>query len=145
MRRNSDGSFVLLDMGLVFDLEDRSLTPYGFMVGTPRYFSPEQLDLGRKRQMDFRSDLFSLGVVLYEAGTSYHPFYSEHFADSDLFHRILSHYPDPPMDHRSDLPGSLNEVVMRLLGKEPHLRYRSCEYLTVLLRSIQTEFAGEIE
>ena len=74
MRRRVDGSFVLLDMGMVFDLEDDSITAAGFIPGTPIYFSPEQTEFARKRLMDFRSDLFSLGIVLYEAATGHHPF-----------------------------------------------------------------------
>ncbi len=68
-----DGAFVLLDMGLVFDLDDRSfsLGP----VGTTAYFSPEQLDFQNRRSvLDFRSDTFSLGIVLYQMATRQHPF-----------------------------------------------------------------------
>ena len=74
MRRDDTGSFVLLDVGLVFDLEDISLTAKHIVVGTPMYFSPEQMEYAKKRQLDFRSDLFALGIVLYEAATGQHPF-----------------------------------------------------------------------
>lgn len=66
-----DGTYVLLDMGFALDLSDKSLTASGFIPGTLAYFSPEQIDLSRKRQMDFRSDLFSLGIVLYQAATNH--------------------------------------------------------------------------
>lgn len=64
MRQHSDGTYILLDLGLALDLEDKSLTQYGYVPGTKTYFSPEQLDINHKRDIDFRSDLFSLGIVL---------------------------------------------------------------------------------
>lgn len=59
MRRDSDGMFNLLDVGLAFDLADESITRPGVIVGTPMYFSPEQMEFAKRRQLDFRSDLFS--------------------------------------------------------------------------------------
>ncbi len=137
MRRDSDGSFVLLDMGLVFDLADRSLTRHGFVVGTFPYYSPEQLDLGKRRLMDFRSDLFLLGQVLYEAATGVHPFHRLALSDSEVYERIRINPPDRPTLYRRDLPREFEDVILRVLAKEPHLRYRSCERMTSALRAIK--------
>jgi len=137
MRRNSDGSFVLLDMGLAFDLADRSLTRHGFVVGTFPYYSPEQLDLGQRRLMDFRSDIFLLGHVLYEAATGVHPFLRKGLSDSEIYERIRIASPELPTLYRKDLPGELENIILRVLAKEPHLRYRSCERMTSALRAIQ--------
>ncbi len=69
MKRSSNGDFILLDMGLVFDFENESISLGP--VGTRIYFSPEQMDFANRRQiMDFRSDLFSLGIVMYEMYTA---------------------------------------------------------------------------
>ena len=61
--------FVLLDPGIALDLYGRSLTRFSMVVGTMAYLSPEQMDPFHKRNLDFRSDLFSVGVVMYEAAT----------------------------------------------------------------------------
>jgi len=129
MKRDKTGNYVLLDMGLVFDLDDISLTKTGFIPGTPIYFSPEQIDLARKRLMDFRSDLFSLGIVLYEMATGIHPFAASASSTTDIVANILAYTPDSPLTHRPEISEGLSNIIMRLLAKRPHLRYRSCEQL----------------
>lgn len=63
------GDFLLLDMGLAFDLSDKSLTAFGVIPCTRAYVSPEQLNIAKKRFMDFRSDLFNLGIVMYDVAS----------------------------------------------------------------------------
>jgi serine/threonine-protein kinase len=125
MRRASDGEYILLDMGLVFDLGDLSLsvTP----VGTPHYFSPEQMDFDHRRTvLSFRSDLFSLGIVMYEMATGTHPFVTPATRTTrDVVGNILRLTPTPPNAVRPDLPQSLNDTMLRLLAKRPALRFRS--------------------
>jgi eukaryotic-like serine/threonine-protein kinase len=134
MRRASDGTFILLDMGLVFDLNDASLsqTP----VGTPIYFSPEQLDFANRRSiLDFRSDLFSLGIVLYEMSTKHHPFLTADVRNTwDVFRNIQTYTPQEPIRLRPDLPPQMNDIIMRLLAKRPALRFRRCAMLLDALR-----------
>lgn len=129
MCRASDGSFVLLDLGLAFDLDDKSLTQYGFIPGTKFYLSPEQLDIKHKRDIDFRSDLFSLGVVLYQSLTGMHPFASVGMSDQELFHRIYTQQIIPPIIINNSISLALNNVVCRLLSKQPSGRYRKCSIL----------------
>lgn len=95
MRRDSNGEFVLLDMGLVFDLQDESFSI--LPVGTPQYFSPEQIDFTNRRTvMNFRSDLFSLGIVLYEMATNKHPFITDSSrTHNDVINNILNMNPEP--------------------------------------------------
>ncbi len=96
-----------------------SHTALGQMVGTPRYMAPEQL---RGRRARTRSDLFAVGLVVYEACTGSHPFVAE---GSDtiqsLYDRIAS---GPPTDPREagDCPTDVAEVVLRILSLEPHER-----------------------
>lgn len=130
------GDFLLLDMGLAFDLSDKSLTAFGRIPCTRAYVSPEQLNLAKKRFMDFRSDLFNLGIVMYECITGVHPFYKIGMTDMEIFARVISYDPPPPSNLRSEIPKGLNEVIMRLLGKNPHFRYRSCEQLIDALTKI---------
>jgi len=136
MRRNGASTFVLLDMGIAFDVEDVSITAPGVIVGTMVYYSPEQIEFVRKRQMDFRSDLFSLGIVMYEAAAGRHPFWSAGMTSQQAVGNMLQVSPDPPVTHRTDIPQQMNAIIMRLLAKQPHLRYRTCDDLLAALASV---------
>ncbi|MEQ9617085.1 MAG: serine/threonine-protein kinase [Phycisphaerales bacterium] len=136
MRRASTGEYVVLDVGLAFDLLDESISHPGQVPGTTLYFTPDQLDSTKKRQMDFRTDMFALGVILYEAATGQHPFYSTGMSTMDLFKSILHAKPKPVRDLRPDAPEGLEVIIMRLLAKKPHLRYRTCESLLKALDQI---------
>ena len=92
--------------------------------GTPAYWCPEQI-LGRAQ--DARSDLFSLGVVLYEMLTGKNPFAGESIPT--LCNRILSSTPLPPSHSNPSIPGTLDELVASCLTKEPQLRIASAEAL----------------
>lgn len=129
------GEFILLDMGLVFDLDDRSfsLGP----VGTTAYFSPEQVDFQNRRSvLDFRSDTFSLGIVLYLMATRQHPFAAGATNSWEVLTNIQRMTPAPPNQHRTDLPNELNAIILRLLGKRPSLRYRTPQMLLDALQSV---------
>ncbi len=139
MRREGNGDFVLLDMGLVFDLQDESLSVCP--VGTPLYFSPEQMDFNNRRTvMNFRSDLFSLGIVLYEMATGRHPFITASSTTTwEVLGNIGNMNPEPPASHRSDLPRKLNDIILRLLAKRPALRYRSVALFQRALQEVEIE------
>lgn len=137
MKRNQDGSYVLLDLGVAFDLEDKSLTQFGCVPGTKMYFSPEQLDITHKRDIDFRSDLFSLGIVLYQSLIGFHPFYTYGMSDQELFARIIKQPIIPPITIDRTIPQSVNNIICRLLNKQPSGRYRKCSILIDELNKIQ--------
>lgn len=120
------GKFVLLDTGIAFDVFGPSLTRLPAIVGTRPYLSPEQLDPSHKRSLDFRSDFFAIGVVLYEASTGVHPFMAPGTSESELFNRIRNVKPQSVVSRVEDFPESLSDVIDRFLGKQPHLRYRRC-------------------
>lgn len=134
--RKSDGTYVLLDMGLAFDLEDKSLTMFGFVPGTKMYFSPEQLDISNKRNIDFRSDLFSLGIVMYQLLTGIHPFYDVGITDKELFDSICYSQVEKPSIINTDIPLELSNIVFRLLNKQPSGRYRKCDFLLIELNEL---------
>ena len=136
MRRAGTGEYVVLDVGLAFDLLDESISHPGQVPGTTLYLTPDQLDHTKKRQMDFRTDMFALGVILYEATTGQHPFYSVGISTMDLFKSILHAKPKPVSDLRPDVSKGLEEIIMRLLAKKPHLRYRTCESLLEALDQV---------
>ena len=128
--------FVLLDPGIAFDLRGPSLTLLPVPVGTVPYFSPEQMDPSRKRTMDFRSDLFAIGVVLYEATAGEHPFMTVGTTLSEVVAGILTAIPQALADRIEDFPPTLSDFVARLLGKEPHLRYRRCDHAREAIEEI---------
>jgi eukaryotic-like serine/threonine-protein kinase len=137
MRRNS-GDFVLLDMGLVFDVGAESLTMPGLVPGTAAYLSPEQTDYARKRQLDFRSDHFALGIVVYQAVTGVHPFAPRRgLTTSQVVGNILTMNPSHPSTLREEIGTTFSNIITRLLAKSPHMRYRSCEQFQAALASIQ--------
>lgn len=137
MRRES-GGFVVLDLGLVFDLDDESysLGP----VGTRIYFSPEQMDFANRRQvLDFRSDLFSLGITMYEMATRQHPFVENAKTSWDVMNNIRNHQPPAPHQLRAEIPESLSDIIMRLLGKRASLRFRKINMLQQALADAAVE------
>lgn len=140
--RHDTGDFILLDMGIAFDLSDKSLTAYGRIPWTRGYISPEQLNIVNKRQIDFRSDLFCLGIVMYESITGIHPFCNNSMNDDEVFNAILTFSPKPPHLPRPEVPIELSSIICRLLSKAPNLRYRDCRLLIEDLQSIQQEYGG---
>ncbi|WP_425617748.1 protein kinase [Anatilimnocola sp. NA78] len=119
---------VLTDFGLARAADDVTLTRVGIIAGTPQYMSPEQ---ARGEPLDGRSDLFSLGCVLYEMATGVSPFR----ADS-LMATIRRLVDDPPPAMASlnpELPRWFTLIVERLLAKDPARRYKSAEEVRALL------------
>lgn len=123
MQRSDGKNYVLLDAGLAFDVAGESISS-GFLVGTMAYFSPEQFDYTNRRVMDFRSDMFSLGVMLYEAATGEHPFLSRTTSTPHLFTKITTYNPPPPSSLNKAVPPTLDQIILRMMGKSPHLRFR---------------------
>jgi serine/threonine protein kinase len=108
------GRVKILDFGLARSPAESSVTQSGTIVGTPAYMAPEQ---ARGRAIDGRADLFSLGCVLYEAGTGRRP-----FTGVDIISTLASvalDEPPPPQTVRPGLPERLSALVMRLLAKDP--------------------------
>lgn len=136
MLRSETGRFMLLDMGIVFDLGDISLTPTPFIMGTLGYLSPEQLIYSGRRALDFRSDLFSLGVVLYEAATGINPFIHNCASRQEILTNIQNLDPQKPSVLRSDIPEKLDDIILRMIRKQPHLRYNSCSELKNTIQAL---------
>ena len=114
-----DGSVKLLDFGIARARDEAGITQHGMLVGTVLYMSPEQV---RGDELDFRSDVFSLGAVLYHVITGALPFPGESFPEVCM--AILEGSPRPPSDVRSGLPKPLEEFLLRCLRADPEDRYR---------------------
>ncbi len=133
--RSAAGAFILLDAGFAFDTAGESLSVGP--VGTPAYFSPEQFNFAQRRTLlDFRSDIFSLGVTMYYAATGRHPFWEPGDTTVSLYGRITSQPAQPICELDSSFPSELDEIILRMLGKSPHLRYRKCSQLTKALEKV---------
>jgi serine/threonine protein kinase len=107
------------------------MTEAGSIIGTAQYLSPEQ---AKGSPVDQTSDLYSVGVVLYELLTGEVPFSGDTPVEIAMKH--LSTVPEPPSSKRADVPRDLDMVVMRALGKDPSERYQSAEEMDADLRRI---------
>lgn len=127
--QQTSSTYVLIDAGLALDLDGEALSLVGSgPVGTPAYFSPEQITLA-SRDLDPRSDLFSLGVTLYECATGEHPFLNDAFPRANVFRNIVELAPPDPRDFISALPDRLCAVINKLLQKDRDARYQHAEQL----------------
>jgi serine/threonine protein kinase len=120
----STGEFVLVDLGYALTADARSRET-ARQPGTRIYFSPERLGAKGDRDLDLRSDLFSLGVVLYEATAGLHPFALPIADETAMLSRIRTLAPLRPSSHRPGVPVALSRVIMRLMAKRPCQRYDS--------------------
>ncbi|HKI91071.1 MAG TPA: Stk1 family PASTA domain-containing Ser/Thr kinase, partial [Gaiellaceae bacterium] len=116
------------------------MTEVGSIVGTAQYLSPEQ---ARGAGVDPRSDLYSLGVVLYELLTGESPFDGDTPVEIAMKH--LSQTPEPPSAHRSELPEELDWVVTRALAKHPDDRYQSADEMDTDLERVMRGAAVSAE
>ena len=105
------------------------LTTTGNVMGSPSYMSPEQMKTPNR--VDQRTDLWSLGVVLYEALTGQFPFPASTYAEICL--RVHQDPPVPPRAHRPDLPEGLEAVILKCLAKDPDLRFARASDLALAL------------
>lgn len=137
--RSEDGRAFLTDFGVAKHfLDDRTqLTRSGQLVGTPRYMAPEQAD-GDNQYLDQRTDVYALGVTLYEMLVGMPPFRAA--AIPQLLHQILSKDPVPLRTQRPEVPRDLETICLKCLEKEPSLRYfTALELSEDLLRFVNDE------
>ena len=114
------GVLKVTDFGLAKS-PSANLTQAGVLLGTPSYMSPEQI---QGQELDGRSDLFSLGVVLYELLTGTRPFEGDSI--STIIYRVLYEDPRPPAAHNPALPPEVNAILEKVLDKDADRRYATC-------------------
>jgi len=129
---DTDGRPMLLDFGLAAVAGTDKLTKTGSTLGTVGYMSPEQAS-GRKT--DERSDLFSLGVVLYEMITGRRPFKGED--EAATLHAVTNESPEPLARFKAEIPDGLQDVVNRALEKDAEVRYQHADGMLADLRRLR--------
>jgi tetratricopeptide (TPR) repeat protein/tRNA A-37 threonylcarbamoyl transferase component Bud32 len=126
-----DGDALLADFGIAKIYEDTlQLTGEGTMVGTPAYMAPEQL---QGKRVDARTDIYALGVVLYQALTGECPFVAETPLAVAMMH---IHNPlRPPRQLKSDIPDAIERIILRAMAKNPEDRFQTAEEMAEALRA----------
>jgi len=119
----------ITDFGLAKWRGATTLTQSGERMGTAYYMSPEQVE-GKK--LDYRTDLFSLGIILYEMLCGRRPFEGD--SEMAVFYELLNSQPQPLARYCRDLPEGLERIVMKCLAKKPEERYQSAADLVADLR-----------
>jgi serine/threonine protein kinase len=143
--RTPDGGIKILDFGLAQVAEDvardptqSNLTSAGAVAGTVAYMSPEQL---RGEPVDLRTDIFSLGVVLYELATGVHPFQGP--TPPSTIARIQTVEPAPLTEHRSGTAADFGRLIMKCLAKDRDARYQGTGDLVADLERLRRSWRGD--
>lgn len=133
-KRDGTPCIKVLDFGIAKDIssKDVELTKSGAALGSPMYMSPEQM-AGSSKTVDRRTDIWSLGVVLYELIAGTVPFHAETI--TELVTQVIQAVPKPPSHHRSDVPSWIDDVVIRCLEKHPENRFLTIDDFIHALRA----------
>jgi len=127
----STGTVKLMDLGLALPKEAKRVTAEGMIIGTPAYLSPEQ---AQGHTLDHRTDLYSLGIVLYEMATGQLPFSSD-----DIPALLLQQVKQPPPPlrlHVPTIPLALDTVILKALEKHPSRRFQTGQAMAEALDSV---------
>jgi serine/threonine protein kinase/tetratricopeptide (TPR) repeat protein len=133
-----DGGIKIFDFGIAH-VGDQSVTKTGQMIGTPPYMSPEQIN---GKTIDARSDLFSLGVVLYQLCADHLPFQGD--SPPSTFLKILYDPPPPLRTYLPSYPAELDAIIDRALAKNPAERYDSADEVALDLERVVKDLRKEV-
>ena len=133
----ADDTVKVTDFGTAKILQFGTVQQTAHVMGTPSYMSPEQV---KGRAVDGRSDIFSLGVMLYEMVTGEKPFPGQNI--TTVIYKIVNEDPVPPRQIDPSIHPGISAVVMRALEKEPEQRYQNCREMLEDLRKYRTLAPG---
>jgi hypothetical protein len=138
--RTPAGVVKLMDFGIARMKADRKLTQTGRTVGSLYYMSPEQI---KGAEPDPRSDLYSLGVALYEMVTGRRPFQGD--SDYSIMAAHLQQTPPAPVEIVPGVPGDLSDIIVMAMDKDPAARFQSAEAFRAALRAAVPDSAAPVE
>ena len=129
---DKEGSARIMDFGIARSLKARGITGAGLMVGTPEYMSPEQAEA---KEVDHRSDIYSLGLILYEMATGQLPFEGD--SPLSIAMKQKGEIPKDPKELNPQIPDALSHAIMSCLEKDKERRYQSAGELRSELENIE--------
>jgi len=129
---DKSGNAHILDFGIARSLSAEGITDAGVVIGTPEYMSPEQVG---GEDVDQRSDLYSLGIILYEMVIGREPFHADSAFAVGMKHK--SEEPQAPQMINPQIPDSLNRMILRCLEKDKERRFQSAEEILSELKVIK--------
>jgi serine/threonine protein kinase len=135
---DKQGNARIMDFGIARFPQAQTITEMGKVVGTPKYMSPEQVE---GRDIDLRSDLYSLGIILFEMVTGQAPFEGE-TPLSVVLKQLKAKAPNP-RSLNADIPENFSRVILKCLEKEKERRYQSADDLLAELRKVQQEISSK--
>ena len=134
---DKEGNALIMDFGIARSLKAEGITTKGIVVGTPEYMSPEQVD---GKEADHRSDIYSLGIVLYEMLTGRVPFEGDTSFSIALKHK--TQMPKDPCELNAQIPESISHLILRCMQKKKEDRYQSVDEILDELKHIKADEAG---
>jgi serine/threonine protein kinase/tetratricopeptide (TPR) repeat protein len=127
-----EGIVRIMDFGIARSLKEKGITGAGVMIGTPEYMSPEQVE---SKETDHRSDIYSLGIILYEMVIGRVPFEGDTPLSVAVKHKTEA--PQDPKELNSQISEDLSKVILRCMEKDKEKRYQSADELRSELENIE--------
>lgn len=129
---DGDGNVRIMDFGIARSVEGKGITGSGIMIGTPDYMSPEQAE---GKVVDQKSDIYSLGIILYEMAAGKLPFEGDTPLSVAMKHK--GEIPKSPIEYNAQIPDELNLLILKCLEKDKSQRFESADQVLLELEKIE--------